>query len=324
MAWPAPTYRGGEHTPKDSVENNKGEDKLMWLRIARSRTPFISVMFLSSLFAQMQTVTLTVKDPRPVAAAALDIERRSGLAVNYEDVRYENAGDLQDITDQIMTAAQKAQAIPGVRVIVPRGGELSLPILVDVNGHLPDFNSVSAAANAIIGAHATSPSHSGSFTVEVGDGVLFIEPLQMRDVAGNVKPISPLLSTHVTIPAQSRSGFDTLRLILNQVSQASGFKVDLGTAPARALIASEVVIGANNEPANHVIGRLLASIASAGADVPYSGPAMSYSMLFDPRLRYYALNIHSIPNPNAPKTTRTGITPNAPTKSDGWFKKQND
>src|SRR5260370_27872157 len=119
MAWPAPMYRGGEHTPKDSVENNKGEDKLMWLRIARSRTPFISVMFLSSLFAQMQTVTLTVQDPMPIATANFDIERRSGIAVNYEANHYEITGDIQDTTIQIMMTTLHKHEITIIRVTLP-------------------------------------------------------------------------------------------------------------------------------------------------------------------------------------------------------------
>ncbi len=287
-------------------------------RLTRVICAFPSLICTSLVWAQGPTTTLAVNDPRPVAAAAMEVERLSGVPVNYEDLRYENPADLQDITDQIMTPAQKAQATPGVRVIVPRGGTLSVPVYTDADGRLSDFSSVVTALNALVSAYATSPVRAGSFTVELGNGVVYIEPSQVRDAAGNTDGVHPVLSTPVTFPPQSRTGFDTVRMILDQVSQASGLKLDLGTAPMGVLASFEIEIGASNEPASHVISRLLAALATAGAAVPYSGPAMSYSMYFDPRLKFYALNVHFVPNPNARKGTGPALNPQ--TNSGRFFK----
>src|SRR5436305_10799957 len=74
---------------------------------------------------QTKDVTISVKDPRPIAAAALQIEQLSKVPINYEDPFLRNSADLQDVTDEVLSSAQKDKIGSAVRVIGARGGELT-------------------------------------------------------------------------------------------------------------------------------------------------------------------------------------------------------
>ena len=145
--------------------------------------------------------------------------------------------------------------------------------------------------------------------IEADGDVFYIVPTQWHSVAGANIAAAPVLSTPITLKGQDLTALDTLKAILGQVSAASGFKVNLGIMPIGQLATPHVAIIASNEPANDVLSRLLASIVSRPAIPTASVPAaMSYQMLFDPKQRFYAFNIHVVPNPNA-KATATAIQP---------------
>ena len=65
---------------------------------------------------------LAVTDPRPVALAIAVLSERHGIAITYEDPRYEFEGDLKDVTSEVARSPIK----PGQRILVPLGGALGL------------------------------------------------------------------------------------------------------------------------------------------------------------------------------------------------------
>ncbi|HXA50388.1 MAG TPA: hypothetical protein VNV86_08800 [Candidatus Acidoferrum sp.] len=280
----------------------------------------LSASFIGPLVAQTKTEALTVQDPRPLSALAAEIEKRTGVPINYEDVRYENAADVRDVTDSIMSPEQKAQALPGVRVIVPNGGGLTTSISVNSTGSFPDVASASAALAGALNAYHTSPAFRARFTVSTGDGVLYIQPTQMRDATGQIKAVTPVLAAPITLERQTRSGLETLDILAKQLSKTSGYRVEVGTVPLRAMIASQVTIGSDNESAATVVTRLLVAVAAASGGGA-GGPALSYAMLFDPRQAFYVINVHPVPNPNPASSLRT-LPISKPASVDGVYFKQ--
>ena len=225
-------------------------------------------------FAQTRTILITVEDPRPMAAAILQLEELSGIPINYEDMPVYYAADMKPTG---VAAGQTPP--PGVRLtIVPRGGQLSVPIVVDATtGRLKDIQAVNTALTALVSAYNTS-NLPGGFEFEYLNGVFFVKPVRYRDASGATLPMTPVLSVPITFPEETRDTLTTWRLILDEVSKAAG--VQIGLNLGMGALGGKTTIGAQNEPAYRVIARMLASGNSpAAASVNASWDA-SLSYLF--------------------------------------------
>lgn len=272
------------------------------------------------LTAQTTQETLTVQDPRPLSAIAAGIEARTGVAINYEDARYEHPADLQDVTDSIMISEQKAQAKPGVRVFVPKGGKLTALLSVDPNGPRPDFLSASAALNNAIQGYNNSADFSAKFTASASNGALFIKPVEIRDTTGQRRNSTPVLDSPITIDRRTRRGLDTLDLLAKTLSTASGFRVEVGTVPLRAMIESQVTMGADKEAAMTVLTRLLGLVAIASGG-KLENPILSYTLNFDGKQRFFVINVHRVGNANPSQPTHS-LPHASPASPEGpYFKK---
>ncbi len=259
-----------------------------------------------------QTLTLTVNDPRPVHAAVLEMERLSGTAINYEDVQYNYPSDVQDVSVSAMNASQRAQAPPGVQVIVPRGGQLVVLVGVDAaTGRLKDRTAVMGALSQLLTVANTAETiAAGKFTVENVNNQFFVAPSQWRSATGASVAATPVLSVPITLTGQPMTGWDTLNAVLRQVAAASGAQVVAGTMPMGMFALSKVSVSASKEPARYVLARLFADIISAGPSAT-SAPTMGYHLLFDPKQREYVLNVEVIPSasPDPPSPIEAPVLP---------------
>ena len=165
-----------------------------------------------------------------------------------------------------------------------------MPIVVDATtGRLKDIQAVNAALTALVSAYNSSDL-PGDFEFEQSNGVFFVKPVSYRDASGATQLMTPLLSTPITLPEEKRTWIQTLELILQQISKASGAHVGLFSGP---MFPVDVAIGANNEHADHVIARLLASGNSPAAASVNSSWDASLSYLFFCQPRYgCGLNVH--------------------------------
>jgi hypothetical protein len=249
-----------------------------------------------SALGQSRTVTLMVDDPRPLARAAAEIEKLGSIPVNYEDVRIESPGDMKDVADEVQSPAQRA-AHPNAQIIVPRGGQLSANILVDAeSGRLPNMTEALAALNSVVAAHNSS-NLPGRFRLESYGGAFFIEPTLVRNPLDRTVPVTPLLATPITLAEETRNAYQTLELILDQVSRATGVRVGSGTVPLNGMAMTTVTIGAESEPAKQVISRFLRSVALWGHDDASPVAGMSYALFCGPGSQSCSLNIHPVPSP---------------------------
>ncbi|MBI3894662.1 MAG: hypothetical protein HY313_01895 [Acidobacteria bacterium] len=273
--------------------------KTQWRRTMEVALPLLLLNCIA--FGQTKEIEITVNDPRPLAAAIDKLEELSGIPINYEDMPVYYEADQKDVTDTVARRPPPA----GYRIIVARGGQLTVPILVDATtGKLNDSEAVKEALFTVISAYSAN-NFPGGFDVEFYNGVFFVKPVRYRDEAGATLTKRAVLSAPITFPEEKRTISQTLRLILDQISKASRAEIRRGTGSDGM---GELTMGAQSEPANHVVARFLAprsapSVASNGTN--WDG-GLSYRLLFEPKLGY-ALNVHRVPN-----SPRWAVPPSKP------------
>lgn len=242
------------------------------------------------------TLTTAPNDGRPVDTIIRQIEELSGIPISYEDLLYANPADTKDIASLVA----RGPVAPGTHLIVPRGGTLSVPIVVDsVTGKLADLLATSAALNTLLTVANNSPVVAGTFNLDSYDGAFFVVPANSRAANNDMTPMTPVLSTPVDLTGTQQSAYETLRTILNQVSTKTGITINIGTIPIQPFAVTETTLVASSQPASYALARLFEAISTAGGAPPgfYS---MSYHAFFDPVAKYYALNIQMVVNPNPP------------------------
>lgn len=280
------------------------KDELMRHRKLVCTVALTAAGFLVSVdntFGQTKTITISVNDPRPMAAAILKIEELSGIPVNYEDIPIYYSGDLIDVTNQA-----RGPVPVGRRLMVAPMRTFSVPIVVDAaTERLADNRAVEEALQRLISAYNSS-NLPGGFELESYNGVFFVKPVRFRDADGVTREMTPLLSAHISIPDGTRNPVDTARALLSQIPIPSGFRVSPG------LLFSEFGLmrfAATNEPAHLVIARFLVSGGLPKPPMPSRNldAGWSYKLLLDSDAKWYALNVVRVPN--SPRRRRPGSTP---------------
>jgi hypothetical protein len=267
-------------------------------------------LLLASFAANAQTITLTTaaNDGRPVDTIVRQIETLSGIPINYEDLLYSNPADTMNIATSVAPASS-----PGVQLIVPRGGALSVPITVDpVTQKLLDSLATANALSSLLSLASNSPIVAGTFRIDSYSNVFFIEPTASRSANNQMSPITSILSTPVDLPGTQQTAFRALAAILAQVSQKSGVTVKIGTIPIKPFAVTETTLAASSQPANYALATLFSVVSTSGG-APPGFQGMSYHAFFDPVAKYYVLNIHIVQNPKAPPP----VPPSPPTPGVG-------
>lgn len=253
--------------------------------------------------ADAQTVTLasSTDDGRPVDTILRQIEKLSGIPINYEDLLYSNPADTKDIGASVAPASGAS-----AHLIVPRGGTLSVPVAVDaITQTLASPVSTANALNALIATANSSTVIPGKFKVDSYNNTFFVVPSYARSANNdNMSPVTPVLSTPIDLPGVQQSAFETLRDILDQVSKKTGVTVKMGTIPIKPFAVTKTTLAASSQPASYAIVRLFTAIATAGGAPPYF-TGMSYHAYRDPLAKYYVVNISVVQDPNPPKAAPT-------------------
>jgi hypothetical protein len=233
-----------------------------------------------SLARAQMAVHINVNQPRPLEVALDKLEKLMGIPINYEDPRYQCAADLQDTTDQVQSAAQKA-AHPTFRIIVPTAGALVFDSLMPA---VPQPVDALAAVTQLVQQHQAK-GNSGRFIVKTVGSVLTVEPGAARNAGCTWTTVSPLMETKIGFASQTRDATDTLTLILNSLTKQVGVKVGLARLPMLSFVKKTATIGANDEPANVVMVRLFEQLSSTPSSV------FSYHLFFDPATNSYMADI---------------------------------
>jgi hypothetical protein len=189
--------------------------------------------------------TVVINDSRPLYEAALVLERRYGVSIAYEDAEYTSNDDLD----------RSRHAVP-----ISRAGTLN----VDLSPPLTSPEPLTAAMllQGLLGQQVRNGNPGQFKLMETAEGLAII-PVAVRNSEGAVVPYRSLLETRITFPEADREAEDTLGLICELTSAASGKKIGLGGGPG-VLKWRRVRVGANNEIARDVLARMLTSLHAEG------------------------------------------------------------
>ena len=250
----------------------------------------MSVAIVSIASGQVPLDT-TVNDPRPMMAMADHLQQQFGIAINYEDPPFAYKDDIRDITGQVQNPRQR-QANPNVRILVPRGGALSMPAVSVRHGQPAD---AAVALERAKSAHEAA-SFPGKFRISQTALAVFVEPQQVQRPSGEWSDVPSVLSVPISFPRERRTATDTLSLIVALAVKRGGTRIDIAAVPMVAFANSEVELGVSVQPARAALVSLFEQMSARIIPDGRQRTLFSYRLLFDPGLRYYLLSVAPVPN----------------------------
>jgi hypothetical protein len=245
-----------------------------------------SLIFTNIVPAQ-SSVSIDETDHRPIAAALDRLQSETGVVINYEDVPYENAADLEDVSTEQQRAAR-----PGYRLLVPRKGNIKA---------VGQVNNATSLADTMSVLHSLFANYKlnrmpGEFALEQFNGTLYVVPTRFVNATGSPQDVTSPMKSNIDVPYAERSVMDTVDLIAKATSQASGKRIDVGTVPF--LPSTRVAFGVKGEPSRSALAKLFAQLHSS----------VSYRLLYDPQDQAYMLNLQ-ITSATAAGSPVTGKSP---------------
>lgn len=224
-------------------------------------------------------------DGRPVSALIGPFRQSEGIAISYEDPRYRNAEDLQDVTEQVRQTGRDEDKNDS-RTLVPKGPPITFT-------YSPSPRNVTAAFASVQRMLEEYGGLGGpSFRAFRSNGRIFVVPRDVKDEKGNRVVEGSVLETRISLPAKERSGDELLTAICEALEQASGFRIEVGTgAPNNALLHYRTNEAFEDRPARAILVKLLDGLSKRQTYV--------WDLYFGPGENVYALNFAYVENPVA-------------------------
>jgi hypothetical protein len=243
--------------------------------------------------AQSSTTISSVdsdNDGRPVSALIGPFRKSEGIAISYEDPRYRNAEDVQNVTEQVRQAGTDEDK-SGSRTLVPKGPPMTFV-------YSPSARNVAAALASIQRMLEEYNGLGGpSFLAFRRNDRIFVVPHDVKNEKGNRVVEGSILETRISLPAKQRSGDELLAALCEAVERASGFRIDIGAgAPTNALVQYHSNEGFENQTARAILVKLLDGLSRRQAYV--------WDLYFGPGENAYALNFAYVESPQATPSAR--------------------
>jgi hypothetical protein len=239
---------------------------LAWQPVAAGRQPT----------RQVGDISVSVVDPRPLATAVEQLEKRFGWVITYEDPFYLHTSDIEDVTLAVRRDGNFSK-----RVLAPRGGLFNFQYSVPQAGNVLD---ASAVLSKLLEDYQLT-GHPGVFRMRRTGDVFHIVPSQTRNAAGQLESVVPFLETDISLPAGDRTSLRMVEEITSAVSNPDRGRVGVGTVPINLMMQVRVQGGARNEHARTVLLRTFNA----------TGRTLSWALFCSPGLTpECALNIHVV------------------------------
>lgn len=266
--------------------------------LARAPRRFLHAALLWFLFPAEEAVAqippdlsvrrleISVTDPRPVAGAILEIERRHGVAISYEDPPLVYADDIQDVAAQVSRrlAEFAARGETPPPVLVPKGGTVRFSYETERSTVVPVNVTVERLLAEVLQSHVDA-GNAGTFRIAPGRGMTHVIPVSARDATGAVSAVTPVLDAVIDVSLENTDGRQALRAVCEAVSRASGQTVALAEGISFNLFRTTPI---SIEDARGVAREILVDILSQFR------VRLSWSLLYGPGQPQYVLNIHRI------------------------------
>jgi hypothetical protein len=255
---------------------------------------------------------ITIRDVRPVAAAAEKFEEQFQLPVTYEDPRYLFAGDVEDITTKISTPealvfrAARGEALPVLKGMKER--ELRFPFTPAVT---PDGQQ--AAIQRALDAN-NSERPPAIFEVRQAGGRFHVYPTRVKNSAGEYVGYKSLLEVRITMEPKDRSCSEFLHEFYISVNLATNSSIGGGATEPQSTCRTPT--GGKNVLAREL---LLDFVSDQERQQAAWGiwSRWSWQLLSNPtEPNVFALNLYAIPEatgqpqPNTTSNTRP-VNPNS-------------
>jgi hypothetical protein len=223
-----------------------------------------------------ERVSISVDEGRPLKAVVMELERRSGWVVTYEDPAYLFASDIQDMR----RFRNDGKDLP---LLAPRGGPFTFSYT------LRQSDRTRSSQEAVLGAlldqyHRTG--YPGRFRL-VRTGVVYhVVPTMTRDETGVFRPYGSILDRRISLPDREVDGMEMLELIKAAVRRGGDERLMVGTFLSGVFLQTPVRSGAHDESVRSVLLRMFASI----------NPRLSWRLLCGPArgTGTCALGIHEV------------------------------
>jgi len=254
----------------------------MHLRLRILLLPLMCI-FSSACIAQ-STVTITSDADdlsRPISALLDQLRQREHISVTYEDPRYSNGADIEDVTEQVARNVSDAEKKLH-RILVPRGRAISFV-------YAPDDLRAPDGAKATIARMLREYRLLGGPTFNVvRDGKrLHVVPEDRLDVKGNRIKQNSILDTIISIPAKQRDGGELLQAICDEVKKQSGYEIGVGpSAPSNNLARYVTTEGISKQTAENAVENLLDRLGAPDS--------FDWDLYYDPGDKAYGLNFNYI------------------------------
>ena len=246
----------------------------------------------ASFTADNGSVLLKIDSARPVERAVRTLQTRYGYVITYEDAQYTNGDDLQDVSAIVVRNYSSYAPGTAPKVIVPKGGKLTLRLPDSLNVGSQDLNAILLQ---LVRAQAASP-RGGHFRVEQAGEVFHVIPTEVQDIHGAWQPQKPVLDYPITVQKNADSNvMDMLQAICRALNDASRQHVLLGSVPMNLLLQHRGDLEANAETARSVLVR--ANVITKSR--------LSWSLLYDVESQAYFLNLSVMQTPSQPKLSLT-------------------
>ena len=224
-----------------------------------------------------QTHRISVEDGRPVASAIKSLETRFDRIITYEDPPLVHPDDVVDATESVRRDLHKYAPGKAPRVVVPRGGELSVefsrddPVEVVLQQILSEYTRISSSTN---------------FRKEEKNGIIHVVPFSVKGPAVETVRVQSVLDVPVQLPAEERNGMELLEAWARAVSTNSKTKILIGGAPNNIVLSYKDDQGSSSSNARDAMTEILSRIGKR--------KKLSWQLLYSPGQQTYFMNIHIV------------------------------
>jgi len=218
--------------------------------------------------AESQFETIRVTADRPLYSFSLELQKRSPIAVTYEEPAPDVAPFAAAAREPAGSPSSPASLIVRYRVSAATG--------------MPE--DPAALLEEAITAHQSAGS-SVRFKLIEDEKMYHIVPMEARNLQGRWVKIVPLFDARITLPEAEREVGQTLIAIREALHQATGQEILLGEVPVNWVTSHYVRLGGKAQTVRQLLDEALA------------GGRFTWQLLYDARLRGYVLRIQPLAAP---------------------------
>jgi hypothetical protein len=243
---------------------------------------FVMLVGLSSSSSLAQDSVTITSDPndlsRPISTLLGQLRQRDKIAVTYEDPRYSNSSEIQDVTSEVARNVSEVQKKYGPRTLVPKGKAFNFVYTPQ------DLRTLKGAEDTIARMLQEYGTLGGSTFAVVRDGVrLHVLPKMVWDATGQRVKQDSILETVISVPSARRDGGELLQAICDQIQKQTNYEIGVGpSVPGNNLARYHTTEGIENQTARAALQHLLDSATLAGSFV--------WDLYYGPDVKYYGLN----------------------------------